>query len=39
MTNADERQYVGENGRQWTTLSELKQNRYNRIEQQENTTQ
>ena len=32
----DERQYVGENGQQWTTLSELKQNRYNRIEQQEN---
>ena len=30
----DERQYVGHSGQQWTTLSELKQNHHNRIEQQ-----
>ena len=31
----DERQYVGHDGQQWTTLLELKQSHSNRIEQQE----
>ncbi|MGD1895833.1 MAG: MBL fold metallo-hydrolase [Phormidesmis sp.] len=32
----DERQYVGYDGQQWTTLLDLKKDRRNRIEQQEN---
>ena len=31
----DERQYVGHNGQQWTTLSDLQRNHHNKIEQQE----
>ena len=31
----DERQYVGKNGQQWTTLPELQQSHHNRIEQLE----
>lgn len=31
----DQRQYVGHDGQQWTTLSELAQNHHNRIVQQE----
>ena len=30
----DERQYVGHEGQQWTTLPELRQGHHNRIEQQ-----
>ncbi|MGC1310127.1 MAG: hypothetical protein WA885_23100 [Phormidesmis sp.] len=31
----DERQYIGPNGQQWTTLAELKRDHHNRIERQE----